>query len=157
MHRFTRVYEGVVNQSQRRYAETDSETIREELENYMSRDLCPMSWGARVNKEARAVKIGGLGIHQVVDLSIKDAVQFFSELRVAEKHRKIAEPILKEVRARLGFLEAVGLDYRTLNRSARTLSGGGSATNSLGHADWVCPSWCALRARRTEHWFASTR
>ncbi len=124
VHRFNRVYEGIINQLQRRFSETENETIREELESYMSRDLCPLCQGARVNKEARAVKINGLGIHNVTDMSIKTAVRFFVNLVVLEKHRKIAEPILKEVRARLSFLEAVGLDYLTLNRSARTLSGG---------------------------------
>ncbi len=124
VHRFNRVYEGIINQLQRRFAETENETIREELEAYMSRDLCPVCLGARVNREARAVKIGGIGIHQVTDMSIKDAVDFFAELVVPDKHKKIAEPILKEVRARLGFLDAVGLDYLTLSRSARTLSGG---------------------------------
>lgn len=124
VHRFNRVYEGLINQLQRRYAETDNDAVREELENYMSRDLCPLCQGARVNKEARAVKISGRGIHDVTDMSIKDAVQFFTTLQVLEKHKKIAEPILKEVRSRLSFLEAVGLDYLTLSRSARTLSGG---------------------------------
>lgn len=124
VHRFNRVYEGIINQLQRRFAETENDTVREELETYMSRDLCPMCQGARVCKEARSVKINDLGIHQVVDMSIEDAVTFFNNLKIVDKHRKIAEPILKEVRARLSFLDAVGLDYLTLNRSARTLSGG---------------------------------
>ncbi len=123
-HKFNRVYEGIINQLQRRFAETDNDSIREELENYMSRDLCPACDGARVCKEARAVKIDGQAIHQVVALSIKDSLAFFRGLTIEDKYRIIADPILKEVRARLTFLEAVGLDYLTLNRSARTLSGG---------------------------------
>ncbi len=124
VHRFTRVYEGVINQLDRRYKETDNDTIREELENYMSRDLCPECLGARVNKEARSVKIDNFAISDISDLSIKDAVSFFRQLKVLERNKKIAEPILKEIRARLSFLEAVGLDYLTLGRTSRTLSGG---------------------------------
>lgn len=124
VHRFNKPYEGIINQLKRRYSETDNDTVREELENYMSRDLCPSCNGARINKEARSIKIGGLGIHEVTNMPVKDAVVFFAGLKVLEKHKKIAEPILKEVRARLSFLEAVGLEYLTLNRTARTLSGG---------------------------------
>ena len=124
VHRFNRPYEGLIPQLERRYKDTENDTIREELENYMSHDLCPTCLGARVNKEARSITIGDLGIHQVVDMAIKESVLFFNKLPVLEKHKKIAEPILKEVRARLGFLEAVGLDYLSLSRTARTLSGG---------------------------------
>ncbi len=123
-HRFNKVYEGLINQLDRRYKETDNDTIREELETYMSQKLCPSCHGARVGKEARSIKIDDLAINQVVDMSIKDSVKFFQSLKVLPRHQKIAEPILKEVRARLGFLEAVGLDYLSLARSARTLSGG---------------------------------
>lgn len=123
-HKFSRVYEGLIAQLQRRFAETDNESVREELENYMSRDLCPLCDGARVSKEARSVKINNLGIHNVTAFSIKDTLAFFKDVVIADKHRIIADPILKEVRSRLSFLEAVGLDYLTLNRSARTLSGG---------------------------------
>lgn len=124
VHRFNRPYEGLINQLERRYKDTENDTIREELENFMSHDLCPNCLGARVNKEARSITIDGLGIHQVVDMAIKESVVFFNNLPVHERHKKIAEPILKEVRARLGFLEAVGLDYLSLSRTARTLSGG---------------------------------
>lgn len=124
VHRFYRFYEGIINQLDRRYKETQNDTIREELETYMSRDLCPVCHGARLRKEALSVKINNYAINQITDLSINLAVKFFKELTVAKKHHLIAEPILKEVRARLGFLEAVGLDYLTLSRSARTLSGG---------------------------------
>ena len=123
-HRFNRVYEGVINQLQRKFSETDNDTIRDELESYMSRDLCPVCDGARVGKAARHVKISGQAIHEVTAMSIKKALVFFNELEIVPKNRIIADPILKEVRARLSFLEAVGLDYLTLNRSARTLSGG---------------------------------
>lgn len=123
-HRFNRKYEGLIEQLKRRFQETENEMIREELERYMSRDLCPLCLGARVNIEARSVKVGDKAINQVTDLSIKDAVRFFSSLTVDVRLQQIAEPILKEVRARLGFLEAVGLDYLSLSRSARTLSGG---------------------------------
>lgn len=123
-HKFYREYEGLIAQLQRRYAETDNDLIRDELENYMSRDLCEECNGARVSKAARFVKIDGMAIHEVTALAIKDAVQFFARIKIAPKSHLIAEPILKEVRARLSFLEAVGLDYLALSRSARTLSGG---------------------------------
>ncbi|HXW53395.1 MAG TPA: excinuclease ABC subunit UvrA [Myxococcota bacterium] len=123
-HRFTRVYEGLINQLARRYKETDNETIREELENYMSREICPECHSARVGKEARSVKIDHRAINDVSDMTIKEAVGFFAGLSVAEKHQVIAQPILKEIGARLSFLEAVGLDYLTLSRTSRTLSGG---------------------------------
>jgi excinuclease ABC subunit A len=123
-HKYNRPYEGLINQLERRYKETENDTIREELETYMSHDVCPTCLGARVGKEARSITINGQGIHQVVDMAIKESVVFFRDLKVVAKHQKIAEPILKEVRARLGFLEAVGLDYLSLSRTARTLSGG---------------------------------
>ncbi|HXW60708.1 MAG TPA: excinuclease ABC subunit UvrA, partial [Myxococcota bacterium] len=123
-HRFYREYEGLLMQLQRRYNETDNDLVREELENYMSRDLCEACGGARVNIAARSVKIANMAIHQVAALSIKDAVQFFRTIKIEPKNRVIADPILKEVRARLSFLEAVGLDYLALSRTARTLSGG---------------------------------
>lgn len=123
-HKFFREYEGLVEQLRRRYAETDNDLIREELENYMSRDLCESCGGARVGKAARFVKIDNMAIHQVTALSIKDAVKFFNNIKVEQKNRVISDPILKEVKARLSFLEAVGLDYLSLSRSARTLSGG---------------------------------
>jgi excinuclease ABC subunit A len=124
VHRFKRRYEGVLNQLERRYKESQNETIREELENYMSRDLCPLCQGARVGREARAVKIAGLAIHQVVQKSIKAALDYFSSLDLQGKDLLIAQPIIKEIRARLSFLDAVGLDYLSLDRAARTLSGG---------------------------------
>jgi excinuclease ABC subunit A len=123
-HRFNRKYEGVINQLKRRYEETDSETIREELEAFMSRELCPMCEGARVGKEARFVRIEGLGIHDVSAMSIKEAVKFFDKFQASERDTQIATPILKEIKGRLSFLAAVGLEYLTLNRAARTLSGG---------------------------------
>jgi len=123
-HKFNRIYEGVIHQLQRKYSETDNDTIREELESYMSRDACPSCEGARVGKAARHVKISGHAIHEVTAMSIKKALIYFNELSIIQKNKIIADPILKEVRARLSFLEAVGLDYLTLNRSARTLSGG---------------------------------
>jgi excinuclease ABC subunit A len=123
-HRFYRVYEGIVNQLQRRYTETDNDLIREELESYMSRDICSLCEGSRLNKLARFVKINNKAIHEISALSIKDALDFFKNLIIASKYKIIAEPIIKEIRARLSFLEAVGLEYLTLNRSAKTLSGG---------------------------------
>lgn len=123
-HKFYRVYEGIINQLQKRFSETDKDMVREELENYMSRDVCPVCEGARVGKMARFIRINDKAIHEVTAMSIKKALEFFAHIKIIEKNKIIAEPILKEIKARLSFLEAVGLDYLTLNRSARTLSGG---------------------------------
>lgn len=124
IHKFNMRYEGLINQLNRRYKETDNETIREELECFMSHDKCEECHGTRLNHLARAITIGNLGIHQVAEMTIKDAKNFFDNLLVEHKYQKIAEPILKEIRSRLGFLDAVGLDYLALNRTSRTLSGG---------------------------------
>lgn len=124
VNKFNRRYEGVINQLQRRYSETENDTIREELENYMSRDLCTTCSGARLRKEAMWVKVSDTTIDKVVAMSIKECLAYFNSLSVSKSNELIAEPILKEIRARLGFLDSVGLDYLTLDRSARTLSGG---------------------------------
>lgn len=123
-HRFVRHFEGLIPQLQRRYNETDSEMIREELEAYMSHDLCPQCEGARINKEARSVKIQNKSLNEVVLLSISDAVKFFQDIKFLKKESIVANPILKEITSRLSFLESVGLNYLSLDRSARTLSGG---------------------------------
>ena len=123
-HKFNKIYEGVINQLQKRFHETDNDTIRQELEIYMSKDDCPECEGARLRKEARFVKINNMAIHNVTAMSIKDALDFFTELNLSDKDQFIAKAILKEITSRLSFLDAVGLDYLTLSRAAKTLSGG---------------------------------
>ncbi|WP_026700710.1 excinuclease ABC subunit UvrA [Salibacterium aidingense] len=117
-------FEGVLNNVSRRYHETSSDFIREQMEQYMAKTNCPTCKGHRLRKESLAVKVGGSHIGEVADLSIKDARSFFEYLELSEKELTIARLILREIEERLGFLINVGLDYLTLSRSAGTLSGG---------------------------------
>lgn len=118
------VFEGVVNNLTRRYKETDSQTIREELSKYISNRACPSCQGSRLRIEARNVFINDTNLPTITDLSIKDARSFFSTLTLTGQRAQIAEKILKEINDRLQFLINVGLNYLTLSRSAETLSGG---------------------------------
>ncbi|KKB43973.1 excinuclease ABC subunit UvrA [Bacillus thermotolerans] len=117
-------FEGVLNNVERRYKETSSDFIREQMEKYMGEQKCTTCRGHRLKKEALAVKVNGLHISETADFSIVEAKTFFAELELTEKERKIAALILREIQERLGFLNDVGLDYLTLSRSAGTLSGG---------------------------------
>lgn len=117
-------FEGVVRNIERRYKETTSDFIREQMEKYMTNQPCPTCKGHRLKKESLAVLINGRHIGQVAQLSIREAYQFFDQLALTEKEMKIANLILREIKERLNFLIEVGLDYLTLSRSAGTLSGG---------------------------------
>lgn len=117
-------FEGVMRNVERRYKETSSDFIREQMEKYMGQQPCPTCKGYRLKKESLAVLINGFHISQVTDLSIKDADQFFAELKLSEKEMQIAALIFREISERIGFLINVGLDYLTLSRTAGTLSGG---------------------------------
>jgi excinuclease ABC subunit A len=123
-----RVFEGVIPNMQRRYRETDSAGIREEFERYQANRACHACGGHRLREEALAVKIGGRHIGEITALAIRDALDWVREAPAAlsAQKREIAEPILKEIRERLGFLVNVGLDYLTMARGAGTLSGGES-------------------------------
>jgi excinuclease ABC subunit A len=124
----TKPFEGVIPNLDRRWKETDSSWVREELERFQHESKCEVCGGARLKPEALAVKIGGLHVSQVTEFSIGDAVKWFLDLppRLTAKQREIAERILKEINERLGFLDNVGLSYLTLNRTSGTLSGGES-------------------------------
>jgi excinuclease ABC subunit A len=117
-------FEGVVPFIQRRHSETDSDYSREKYEAYMRETPCPVCKGSRLKPEVLAVKIGGMSISEVAELSIAKAAHFLKGVDFTEREAKIAERVLKEVHARLGFLLDVGLDYLTLARAAATLSGG---------------------------------
>jgi|DewCreStandDraft_2_1066082.scaffolds.fasta_scaffold00245_65 excinuclease ABC subunit A len=117
-------FEGVINHLERRYKETESEYMREELEQYMTTLPCPACKGARLRPESLAVKVGGKSIAEVTALTVRQAKEFFESLRLTEREMLIAGQVLKEIKARLGFLVNVGLDYLTLDRTATTLSGG---------------------------------
>jgi excinuclease ABC subunit A len=119
-------FEGVVNNLQRRYAETSSEYVKEDIEKFMSASTCPTCNGARLKPEALAVTIGDRNIDDLTRMSIELLEAFFRELRLTPRQERIAHQIVKEIRARLGFLTNVGLNYLTLARSATTLAGGES-------------------------------
>ncbi|RNB71682.1 excinuclease ABC subunit UvrA [Brevibacillus panacihumi] len=120
----TVAFEGVIPNLQRRHLETSSDYIREQIEGYMSQKPCPVCKGHRLRQESLAVKIGGRSISELTDLSIADTYSFVEGLELTEKEEKIANLIVKEIRARLHFLIDVGLDYLTLSRATGTLSGG---------------------------------
>jgi excinuclease ABC subunit A len=119
-------FEGVVNNLQRRYAETSSESVKEDIERYMSASNCPACKGARLKPEALAVTIGGVNIDALTRMPIEGFESFFETLQLTERQTQIAHQIVKEIRGRAGFLSNVGLTYLTLGRSATTLSGGES-------------------------------
>lgn len=119
-------FEGVINNLERRYAETNSEYSRGEIEEYMSEVKCPVCKGKRLKDEYLAVTVGGMNISDLTDLSVRDGLKFFNELKLSEHDSMIGERIIKEIRERLGFLGCVGLEYLTLSRSSGTLSGGES-------------------------------
>jgi excinuclease ABC subunit A len=119
-------FEGVINNLQRRYSETSSEYVKEDIEKFMSASTCPQCKGARLKPEALAVRIAEKNIDELTRMSIEQCERFFTEFRPNEREEQIAHQVLKEIRARLGFLTNVGLNYLTLARSATTLSGGES-------------------------------
>ena len=118
------VFEGVIPSLDRRYDETDSATVREELSKLLNEKICPECGGARLRVEARHVKVAGHALYELSALPLKDALLLFQDLKLTGKKKTIAERILKEIVARLQFLNNVGLDYLQLDRSADTLSGG---------------------------------
>lgn len=123
-YHYTRPFEGIIPNLERRYHETDSYQIREEIEKYMSIRPCPECGGARLRPISQAVKVGGKSIHEITSLSIERAYEYFMRLELDSKERAIAQRIFKEIQERLGFLKSVGLDYLTIDRPSSTLSGG---------------------------------
>ena len=119
-------FEGICNNIERRYKETQSDASRKELEELMSECPCPECGGRRLRKESLAVTVGGKNIYEFTTLSVEDALAWMDGLTLTEQQLLIADRILKEIRSRLGFLKSVGLGYLTLARSAGTLSGGES-------------------------------
>ena len=128
VYQVTRVFEGVIPNMERRYRETDSNWIREEFERYQNNRPCGTCEGYRLRQEALAVKIAGLHVGQVVEMSIREAYDWCETVpdHLTVQKNEIARAILKEIRERLGFLNNVGLEYLTLSRNAGTLSGGES-------------------------------
>ncbi|MBE6972414.1 MAG: excinuclease ABC subunit UvrA [Ruminococcaceae bacterium] len=119
-------FEGICNNLERRYRETQSDAVKRELEECMSQSPCPDCQGRRLRRESLAVTVGDLSIDRFCDKSVTDALAFVDGLKLTDTQMLIAERILKEIKARLGFLSSVGLQYLTLSRGAATLSGGES-------------------------------
>ena len=117
-------FEGILPNMERRYRETESNSVREELSKYLASQPCPSCHGTRLRTEARHVFIGKTNLPQVVELAIGDCLAFFQQLQLTGQRAKIAEKVLKEIQDRLQFLVNVGLNYLNLSRSAETLSGG---------------------------------
>ncbi|HHY38071.1 MAG TPA: excinuclease ABC subunit UvrA [Clostridia bacterium] len=117
-------FEGVVRNLERRYRESTSDAVRAEIEEFMSSRPCPACGGARLKPESLAVTVGGKSIADLVKLSVREAMEFFENLHLTEREALIASQILKEIKARLGFMIDVGLDYLTLDRAAGSLAGG---------------------------------
>ncbi|MBE5765176.1 MAG: excinuclease ABC subunit UvrA [Clostridiales bacterium] len=121
---YTASFEGVIPNLERRYRETTSDYTKSEIEKYMVQKPCSTCGGTRLKKEALAVTVGGINIHQACELSVEKLYEFIENLQLDVTQSKIAEPILKEIKARLNFLKNVGLDYLALSRMSGTLSGG---------------------------------
>ena len=118
------VFEGIVNNLERRFRETSSQWIRDDISSHMSKEPCPDCQGKRLKPEALAVTVGGINIDEFCNLSISQALDFINNLKLSERESMIGDRIIKEISERLGFLKNVGLEYLTLTRSAGTLSGG---------------------------------
>ncbi len=122
-----REFEGIVNNLERRYKESFSEAQKEEIENkYMIEKICTLCHGKRLRDEVLAVTVGDKNIAEICDMSIRNSLEFFEKITLTEKEKKIASEILKEIKERLNFMINVGLDYLTLSRETKTLSGGES-------------------------------
>ncbi len=119
-------FEGVVNNLERRFRETNSDWMKDEIAGWMTSEPCPKCHGERLNELALAVTMGGVNISQISKMSIVEALSFLETLNLSERDTMIADQILKEIKERLGFLKSVGLEYLTLARSAGSLSGGES-------------------------------
>lgn len=119
-------FEGIINNLERRYRESNSEWSKDEIRECMSEVLCPECHGERLKKESLSVTVGGINISELCRKSVSECLEFFDGLELSERDAFIAERIIKEIRSRLGFLSSVGLNYLTLSRAAATLSGGES-------------------------------
>jgi len=117
-------FEGIIPNMERRYRETESNMVREDLSKFLSYQACPDCEGTRLRKDARFVFVQGISLPQITEMTVTRAVEYFADLQLSGKRATIADKVLKELQERLKFLEDVGLNYLTLNRSAETLSGG---------------------------------
>ena len=148
-YKTSKPFEGVVPNMERRWRETDSDWVRDDLAKYQSNKACEACNGHRLKPEALAVKLDGLHISQVAEFSVAQAAAWFGALngKLRKKEQEIAARILKEINERLGFLVNVGLDYLTLSRGSGTLSGGVRASAAGGH----CPAGAGRSRARPAH------
>ncbi|MCB2189154.1 MAG: excinuclease ABC subunit UvrA, partial [Deltaproteobacteria bacterium] len=123
-HEFRRAWEGIVNHLERRYRETSSQMVRDEMERYMNSQPCPSCGGSRLKDTSLAVWVGEKNIYDFTRLPVREALAFLDRLTLGQREAHIADKVLKEIRQRLGFMADVGLDYLTLERTSATLSGG---------------------------------
>lgn len=121
---FNHAFEGIINNLKRRYMETNSDYIKNEIENYMSNKPCPKCHGTRLKPEVLAVTVGGKNIHEFCSMAVREELKFIENLQLSEKHQMISSQVIKEIKSRLTFMIDVGLDYLNLTRMAGTLSGG---------------------------------
>ncbi len=121
---FDEHFEGIVPELMRRHRETQSQMTRQEIEDYMTFTPCPVCKGTRLKPESLSIKIGDKNISEITHMSIKEALDYFADLRLGEKELQVGSEVIKEIKRRLGFLNSVGLDYLTLDRTTETLAGG---------------------------------
>jgi len=121
---YNRTWDGIIPMLKQRYREAWGDAMREELETFMSGNICPDCHGSRLKPEVLSILVGGKNIDEVVHMTVRDAKEFFAGLQLTQRQQVIARQVLKEINARLNFLNDVGLDYLTLSRAAATLSGG---------------------------------
>ncbi len=150
-------FEGIISNLERRYRETDSEGVREKIEEYMSLVPCPVCKGARLRPESRAVKVGGIAIHEFCAMSVRRALGWLDEVELTETERHIARLIFREIQERLQFLENVGIGYLSMERAAATLSGRRGAADSAGDADRLRAGRRVVRVGRAVDRAASAR
>ena len=153
-HSFRSSYEGVINNLKRRYRETKSEAVRDEIEKYMTSRLCPQCQGQRLKKEMLWVLVGGKSINGITSMSVKELHAFLDGLQLNETDTLIARMLIKEIQSRLSFLIDVGLEYLTLDRPAGSLSGGEAQRIRLATqvgSSLVGVSMCWMN----QHWLAS--
>jgi hypothetical protein len=150
-------FEGVIPFVHRRHSETDSEWSRERYEGYMREVPCPTCKGARLKPEVLAVTVAGRSIADVCALPISDADEFLRDLELSDREQQIAERVVKEIHARLGFLLDVGLDYLSLDRPGRHAVRRRGAADPAGHADRLRPGRRAVRPGRAVHRAAPAR
>ena len=136
-------YEGVANNLLRRYKETESDYIRGEIEKYMRKKECSDCQGKRLKKEVLSIKIGEKNISDVAQMDLPKMLEFLANLKLAARAKQIAEPLVKEIKERVGVLINIGLDYLTLDRSAVTLSGGEAAKIRVStQITLICLEFC---------------